>query len=848
MKNLKTSKMIWIIPLVAGLICTAAFSGRLFQEHDSETAKKINLKKMWKDEFRKQLYYPYSYPPSMELLNTLQQNADIMPDEQREPGTYPWRCIGPFGFQLRNTSAFHSGRARDLDFSAVSQKFTLAAASGGIFRYRGLFAESIGDNLPLCNVNSLACHPSDTNIILVGTGEDKEGLGIGLLKTTNAGATWQHKPMAPGYENPDYIFKIRYSNINSQEIIAATHLGLQKSTNNGESWLMLFPALVTDFVVNPLNNNIIYVAACYNGGPFAGVYISRNGGVSFSESGTSGLPPHWNYGNVKIAVSAADTSRIHMSVADTNGTTKGVYRSFNSGSTWTQSTPAPNFHGNGVTNQGFRNNAIGVSQTDANIVIVAGVSQFRSTDGMNTWVETLSANGHADGTRIVTLADGRIYWLHDGGISGSVNSGATWTTTFLNQLPTVEFYHIATPMNEKYIIAGGTQDNGTPVFDNTQNWLNGSGGDGAGITIDPVNPNRMISFSWYFNGYAMHRNKTSDYLNSNSAFNTGIPPSNHWWGMVKNDYTDPVEFYTNSGPYMYHSDNSMTSWNQMNPLSFIYHVKSFSVTPFISGSAFIYAALDVPAPNASYKVRFYDGANWSERSSGLPADRDVTQFSTLKSNKNTAVAIMEGLGNTGQKIYKTTNAGLNWISISGNLTDMPLSSVMIDQDQPSFVYVGTFGYGIYRTTNNGANWSEWNYGMPRNARISEISYIDSAGVDLTIVASTFGRSVYMRNVYGNDPVAVNTNEMNVKEYALKQNYPNPFNPVTKIDFSLPGAENVVIRIFDIAGRLVSEPVNSHFDAGTHTVKFDGTNLASGVYFYKITTSRFSSVKKMILAK
>ncbi|MBL8017484.1 MAG: T9SS type A sorting domain-containing protein [Ignavibacteria bacterium] len=830
------------------LILYITVSGNL-SDGNCEIAKRESFRRLWKQEFNSQIYYPYSYPPSMELINTLQQNADNMPIEQTEVGTEPWKCIGPFGFQIRNSTGFHSGRARDFDFSPVSQVNTIATATGGIFRYRGLFAESIGDNLPFCNINTLACHPSDTNIILVGTGEEGEGLGLGLLKTTNAGANWQNKPMASGFEYPQYIFKIRYSNINTQEIYAATSNGLQKSTNNGESWIMVFPALVTDFVVNPINNNIVYAAVSYiNGGFFSGIYISRNGGVSFSESGTPGLPPDWNFGNVKIAISAADTSRIYISVADTNRTTKGVYKSLNSGASWIQSNPAPNFHGNGLTNQGYRNNAIGVSQTNADIVVVAGVKQYRTTDGMVTWTQTITPNGHDDGTKIVTLPDGKMYWLHDGGISGSVNGGATWSTAFINQLPTVEFYNIATPMNEKYIIAGGTQDNGTPVFDNTQNWQNGSGGDGAGITIDPMNTNRMISFTWQYNGYAMHRNKTSDYFSGYSSFNNVIPPNDYWWGMAKNDFTDPAEFYTNSGPYIYHSVNSMTTWNQMNASSFTYSVKSFSVTPFLSGSAYIYAALDVPSPNSSNKVKVYDGTNWSERSSGLPADRNVTQFSTLKSNKNIAVAIMGGLNNQNQKVYKTTNAGLNWENISGNLTDLPLITVLIDQDQPSYVYLGTSGYGMYRTTNNGVNWSAWNFGLPRSARISDLSYIDSAGLDFTVVASTFGRSVYIRNAYESDPVGTNNNETYIKEYSLEQNYPNPFNPETKINFSLPGAENVVIRIYDITGRLAAEPVNARFEAGRHSVRFNGSHLASGVYFYRFSTSRFTAVKKMVLVK
>jgi hypothetical protein len=87
-----------------------------------------------------------------------------------------------------------------------------------------------------------------------------------------------------------------------------------------------------------------------------------------------------------------------------------------------------------------------------------------------------------------------------------------------------------------------------------------------------------------------------------------------------------------------------------------------------------------------------------------------------------------------------------------------------------------------------------------------------------------------------------------KEFSLSQNYPNPFNPTTKINYSLPQGVKVSIKVYDILGRLVKELVNEFKEAGNHTVTFDGTNYASGVYFYRIEADKFSAVKKMVLVK
>jgi len=85
-------------------------------------------------------------------------------------------------------------------------------------------------------------------------------------------------------------------------------------------------------------------------------------------------------------------------------------------------------------------------------------------------------------------------------------------------------------------------------------------------------------------------------------------------------------------------------------------------------------------------------------------------------------------------------------------------------------------------------------------------------------------------------------------FALSQNKPNPFNPETVIEFTLPTDGYAHLKVIDKMGRVVAEPVNGELKAGKHSVVFSATNLASGVYFYKLEAGRFSEMKKMILAR
>lgn len=88
-----------------------------------------------------------------------------------------------------------------------------------------------------------------------------------------------------------------------------------------------------------------------------------------------------------------------------------------------------------------------------------------------------------------------------------------------------------------------------------------------------------------------------------------------------------------------------------------------------------------------------------------------------------------------------------------------------------------------------------------------------------------------------------------KTYSLDQNYPNPFNPKTVLSFGIPVATNVTLKVYDITGQEIVTLFNNEFlSEGLRRVEFDGSNLASGVYFYSLVTNQFSDIKKMILVK
>jgi hypothetical protein len=128
----------------------------------------------------------------------------------------------------------------------------------------------------------------------------------------------------------------------------------------------------------------------------------------------------------------------------------------------------------------------------------------------------------------------------------------------------------------------------------------------------------------------------------------------------------------------------------------------------------------------------------------------------------------------------------------------------------------------------------WNGGGTPSTRLKD--WLDSANTGVMFI-----------NGFG--PIGISNNNNSVPiEYALSQNYPNPFNPTTKINFAIPRQGFVSLKIYDMLGREVKTLVNEIKTVGFYSVDFNASEFASGVYFYRLESESFSSVKRMMLIK
>ncbi len=240
-------------------------------------------------------------------------------------------------------------------------------------------------------------------------------------------------------------------------------------------------------------------------------------------------------------------------------------------------------------------------------------------------------------------------------------------------------------------------------------------------------------------------------------------------------------------------------------------------------------------------------------------------------------------------LLKSTDYGVSWsVLLSGNGGENVsiTSSTEFAGNNPSTFYLGAgwspqHRVGIFKTTDGGLTWEHPTAGLPDTLNVYSIQiYSDSATEQLFFtgrghreggifestngnpwrlinndsrfeVLTLFGKRLYAGGVgvYAMDiSTSVSTDVPPVETFRLDNNYPNPFNPSTAISYQLSAVSNVTLKVYDVLGREVATLVNEKQNPGEHVVRFDGSRLAGGVYFYRLSAPGINQVKKMLLIR
>jgi hypothetical protein len=255
---------------------------------------------------------------------------------------------------------------------------------------------------------------------------------------------------------------------------------------------------------------------------------------------------------------------------------------------------------------------------------------------------------------------------------------------------------------------------------------------------------------------------------------------------------------------------------------------------------------DVSGHNIGLRHTTLGGTTWDSLGTGLSANVTVTSLLSVGSTAYARLGLIAGT-----PLYKSTDHGATWTNSTNGLPasyNLGIGAQGLYEAGGS-IFANTIS-GEYVSTDGGGSWNPMNStGLPATYYINGYAVIGSTMfitvVDMTTFPTT--TAVWKRGlsqiagVRPNDPPLAST-------FSLDQNYPNPFNPGTMISYSLPERTNVSLAVFNSLGQQVANLVNGESEAGYHDVQFNASNLASGIYFYRLQAGSFVQTHKMMLLK
>jgi hypothetical protein len=436
-----------------------------------------------------------------------------------------------------------------------------------------------------------------------------------------------------------------------------------------------------------------------------------------------------------------------------------------------------------------------------------------------------SAGVYQDCIRINPTTPTTIYAATFGaGVYKSTNNGVNWVQINGGLTNLGVFVIDISKSNPNFLVVGTTNGGTSPgVYVSTNagaNWTLSNTGITdelavQAVAIDPVNPNNIyIALFTGTSNSTVGLWKSTNAGASWSAANTGV-------GSIKNFLSIAI--------------------NPKNP-NVIYAGTSFDFV-LNSGPQKIYRSNNA-------------GGTWNDISSGLPSlTTDVNPVRCMSIGTVDTAEVLAGLfqnTTTNGGMYLTTNGGTAWVKVHNaslpNLAGTLPRSCLIRPGTTTEFYAGFGTGGIYRSTDKGVSWVQFASGSLTSATTIRAITFRATSSDSTVFAGAENVSPGVHE-YTFPLVGIKPPGSNIPtEFALRQNYPNPFNPATYINYDIPKASNVTLTVFDMSGKEVTTLVNEFKQAGTYSISYNASSLASGVYFYKISAGDFTSTKKMILIK
>jgi PKD repeat protein/photosystem II stability/assembly factor-like uncharacterized protein len=653
------------------------------------------------------------------------------------PSTVPSGYNGYRGLGRVNAVGFHP--------TDVNTIFVGAPAGGlWITHDGGATWENHTDILPTLGVSAVIVDHTNPDIVYIGTGDRDAGdaPGAGVWKSFDGGVTFQ--PVNISMENST-VSRLLMHPADPNIILCATGGGVYRTINGGTSWTKTATGSFKDVVFKPGDPNIVYAAS---GGDF---FRSDNNGVTFTEI-TTGLPGGYRGA---IAVSPADPTYVYFFLTNSESF-KGLYRSTNSGLTFSVRSTTPNIMSwdcnGGSGGQAWYDLDMACDPNNAEIIYGGGVNCFKSTNGGTTWAINSHWYGgcgvpsvHAD-LHVLEYnpLNNRLYAGNDGGVYWTDNGGSSWTE-ISNGLVISQAYKIGQSATYRDYVINGYQDNGTSSFTGPE-WVSVGGGDGMECAYDPTN--EVYSYSTvYYGSIDRHQNHGYDGQIAGQGVN-GITEGGAWvTPFVIDHFNGNVMFiaYDNiwRSSNIKASNPGSVTWTKISNLN----VNDFDeLRQSYANTDILYAANN----NQLYRsdnVKALD-PQWISLSGTLPSSNTITDIETSPVDENTVYILQQN------RVFKSANRGVSWTELTNNLPDVQMHSLVYYRNSPEGLYLGT-DIGVFYRDQFSPEWIQYSDGLPAAARITELEiYYDADGPQNDVLrAATYGRGLWETNLNYTFPAA-----------------------------------------------------------------------------------------------
>ncbi len=605
----------------------------------------------------------------------------------------------------------------------VNDPFTyyMGTTGGGLWKTTdaGQYWTNISDGyFKTGSVGAVSVSESDPNVVYCGMGEHAPrgvmtSYGDGVYKSNDTGKSWRKI----GLDKTQHISRIVIHPKNPDIVFVAAEgalygpseeRGIYKSVNGGKTWERIL--YVNDLtgcseLSMDLNNPLVLYAAMWehqrmpwkviSGGAGSALFKSSDGGETWKKI-HKGLPEE--KGKMAIAVCRSNSEKVYAIIeSDSNKELGGLFVSNNAGEKWTRVSGDHR-----LVQRAWFYLELFMDPRDEHTVYSLSSSALRSIDGGKTWERLTGTHGdyhdlwiNPDNTKNLVVAN-------DGGAAISFNNGRTWSAQ--DKMPTAQFYRVNVDNEFPYHIYGGQQDNSSVKIASRaidaygidqRHWTYSAGGESAFLAFDPDDPSLVMGGSYQ---------GTIELLDTRAKASTNIMAA-----FIQYLARDAKEM-----KYRFNW-NAPIIWSQHEPNTF-YHAAQVLLKTGDTGISWKEVSPDLTRNEKEKQGK--GGGPYTNEAVGAENYGTLSYVAESAHEKGVIWT-----GSDDGLVHLTRDGGENWLNVTPkDLQECLINAIEISPHDPSTAYLATTRYkfndytpGLYKTTDYGKNWTSISSGIPYGA-------------------------------------------------------------------------------------------------------------------------------------